>query len=515
MKRSILSAILFFVGLSLLLGHVDAKTGITSLNMRHNREALISDTIEPTNKTFIAGEFRANQQNLNKISFQLYVPNEFKQGQVIFRLNKVGQEEWLYETKLSVETLTKKETAVFGFFPINDSEGNAYRFEVRYEGGHAGGRIVVKSGNQAFTSSYDFFHGRKLTPELISDFSGHKLREAIEIPGILIYSFLAFFPFFVSLFSITKSWQGLFFILTCIFIFEDLTTTSLDLDIAVVGVVLVWIVMIFDGLSYEVPALISLVPLSLLVVLDMSKSPKMIEAATWTYVFLFISVIDFIFSATLGKSERIGLAQMQNHFKKTECERMMFLLRKVPPLVYKTVAIILMGKLLWSSITLVNDTIKWYLDFFPKYQDKEFFARTGWILTVIYLLSLPVYFRFVRNSKYKLLVTLVALLVVWKGQKLVIDGTTSIKDDVLIMDIKPNKTEEPWVDVTIVGRNFNNFPFSGAVLVAGENQRIIRWTDREIIFRTDPSSTKTGKISVERIDSRESNSMRFIYKGNR
>jgi|CXWL01.1.fsa_nt_gi hypothetical protein len=515
MKWSILSVTLFFVGLILLLGHIDAETGITTLNMRHSREALISDTIEPTNKTLISGEFRASQQNLNKISFQLYIPNEFKQGQITFRLRKNGQEEWHYETKLMVGTLTKKETAIFSFIPISDSEGNTYRFEVGYEGSNAGGRIVVKSGNQAFTSSYDFFRARNFTSELLADFSVLKLPEAIEIPGILVYSILAFFPFIVSLFSITKSWQGLIAILTCIFIFEDLTTTHLDLDIAVTAVALVWIIMIFDGLSYEVPALISLVPLSLLVVLDMFKSPKMIEAATWTYTFLFISVIDFIFMATVKKSERIGLIQILRHLMKTEYERVIFLLRKVPPLVYKTVAIVLIGKLLWSGATSVNDTIKWYLSFFPRYQYKVFFARTGWILAVIYLLSLPVFVHFVRNSKYKLLVTLIALFVVWKGQNLVIDGTTSIKDDVLIMDVKPNETREPWVDVTIVGRNFNDLPFSGTVLVAGENQRIIKWTDREIIFRTDPSSTNTGKLSVERIDSKESNSVHFVYKGNR
>ena len=515
MKQNIFSVILFTMGLVLLVGHVDTETGISSLNLRHKRESLTSEVIDFDNKSFISGEFKANSQNLNKISLHLYVPNEFKRGEVFFRLKKNGQEHWKHESIQPIETQIKNEKTTFVFPPIRDSKENIYRFELQYVGTKVGGRIIVKNGDYAFISSYDIFYDRQITLGLIYELFVRKLPEIILIPGILQYIFLAFFPFFVSLLSFARRWPGFLAILTGIFVVEELTSTHLDIDITTTTVIFTWVLLLIEGnLSYEVPALFSLIPLSFLMILDRFEAvTKIGEAASWTYVFLFITIFSFVYSTIATKSRKISSIQLFHHLL-SEYEQLTVILKKIPPIIYKIIAVILSIKLLWSSILLFSDCVKWYLDFFPNDQYRVFFAKTGWMLAVIYFVLVSIYIRSVRNSKHKLLITLAILLLIWKVQKFVIDGTTSFKDSVVIMDIKPNNINEPWVDVTIEGRNFNELPFSGVVYVDGEKQRIIRWSDREIMFRTDPSSTKTGRLYVGREDSKSSNFLDFIYLGN-
>lgn len=516
MSRFILSVTLFIFGLVLFLGHIDTESGILSLNSNHKSDTLTSGIIDLDNKTYISGEFTTYFQNLNKMSFPLYIPNEFKRGEIVFRVKKAGQSQWHYEDKFYVELLAKNEKAVFSFPPMGDSGKNNYKFEIEYIGEYASGRIAIRNGDYVYTSSYDFFRDHQITPKLVYAFFIPKLLEVVNIPGIFLYLFFAFLPFIIFSLSIAKKWPGLFSVLTGALIITDLTTVNFDIGIVTISVTLALILLVIDGrLGYEVLGLISLIPLSLLVIFDFfGFTDKIGKAASWTYILLFITSLGYIYSAIVQKPEKVGLVQIPRHLIR-EIAVVIVLLKKVPPLIYKTAAIVLIIKLLILITSSFNDSVKLYLDYFPKMQLQLFFSKTGWQILVVYLVLVPSYDRFIRNSKHKLLITLTLLSILWWGQRMAIDDTTSFRNQVIILEVKPNNISEPWVDVTIEGRNFNELPFYGGVLVDKQKQRIIKWSDREIIFRTDPSVTKTGRLIVERVDGKASNSINFIYSGNR
>lgn len=516
MKRLIISIVLFSIGLGFWLKHINSVSGIQSLNTNHDSQTLTSAIIDLDSQPIISGEFKAKFQNLNKVSLRLYIPNEFKRGTIIFRLKKVGQDHWYFENNYYVESVAKNDKATFSFPAIADSRGSNYRFEVEYIGDYASGRIVIKSGDYAYTSSYDFFRNSQLNQKLVYVFFTSKVSEVSKIPGIFIYFLMAFTPFFVYLFSATKKIPGFLTILTCVFIISDVITTHLDIDIATVMVALMWILMIIEGrLDYEIPAIISLIPLILLASLDfLGSSAKSSEAASWTYIFLSITVLGFIQSSLNQKARTIGLNQLLKHFV-VEYGVLEIIIKKVPPLIYKLTALALIVKLLQINTVSISDTIKLYLDYFPKKQFQLFFSGTGWQFLLLYLITVPVYVQLVKRSKLKLLTTLILLSIIWWGQKLIIDNTTPFRDQVIVLEVKPNNINEPWVDVTVEGRNFNELPFYGELFIGKQKQRIIKWSDREIIFRTNPTTTKTGGLYVKRSDNKMSNSMNFIYSGNR
>ena len=97
----------------------------------------------------------------------------------------------------------------------------------------------------------------------------------------------------------------------------------------------------------------------------------------------------------------------------------------------------------------------------------------------------------------------------------VFDRSTPYRDDLKIWSVSPNETAEPWVDVTITGRNFGEMPFIGKVYIDGVEQRIMRWKKDEIIFRTNPLTTRSGRLAVRGLSKAVSNAVTFVYTGNR
>lgn len=516
MIRILISIILIVLGISLLISHVDTVTGLFSLNSVYRRDTLTSEILDPDNKTFISGEFIATYNNLNKLAIRLYIPNDFNQGEITFRLKKTSQDAWYYETNYKVNSLNANNVIDFDFPPIGESGGKTFKFEIDYHGKHTDGLIVPRTGDFVYSSRYDYFHNTQFSPDKLIYFLTKKVAEILAIPGIYTYFAFVFLPFTIFFFSLTKKCPGTLIALTGLFVIFDLTGNKENIDISTLIIFIIWIILIVDGLiRYEIPALIALVPLSVLIFIQYFRfDAKITEAATWSYIFLFLSGIDYIYmSLTKPKIER-GLLQLSTQVR-VEYKFILSILNKIPPLIYKTSAIGLIIKLLWSISSSFNDTNSLYLYYFRDNHYHEFLARTGWLLIFQYLLLIPIFISFATKSKQKLLVTLMFCLTAWKCQGLIIDNTTLFKNAVAIVNIRPNNINEPWVDVTIQGHNFNDLPFYGVVYVDGKKQRIISWTNREIIFRTDPTFTKSGDIYIKNYSEKISNKLNFIYNGNR
>ena len=137
-------------------------------------------------------------------------------------------------------------------------------------------------------------------------------------------------------------------------------------------------------------------------------------------------------------------------------------------------------------------------------------------LLFVYLVSGPIYLLLVKKYKAisKVVLFVLVLFFTYIIQSKII-RVTSFDNSPVVWKVRGYGLYEPWVDVFIDGRKFHDTPFRGKVLVNGVEQRIVGWTDHEIIFRTNPTTTKSGKLTVIRNDGAKSNQVYFEYYGNR
>ena len=175
--------------------------------------------------------------------------------------------------------------------------------------------------------------------------------------------------------------------------------------------------------------------------------------------------------------------------------------------------------LVWSTFDQVRGYLNFFQEFFVQNQGAQFWDQVGNSLVSIYLVVLVIFLLllFLRrlDLRRKTLVGIVILYLCTVIAQSVFDRSTPYRDDLKIWSVSPNETAEPWVDVTITGRNFGEMPFIGKVYIDGVEQRIMRWKKDEIIFRTNPLTTRSGRLAVRGLSKAVSNAVTFVYTGNR
>ncbi len=181
--------------------------------------------------------------------------------------------------------------------------------------------------------------------------------------------------------------------------------------------------------------------------------------------------------------------------------------------------------LIYSGFGRFRGYLQVYYSYFPAHQLQIFIKQTGAYLILWYLLVIAAlvivflkYYKFTQSTRlrYEVVVAVLALYLMRMGGDRIFDHTSSyFRDNIRVWEIVPSETNEPWVDVTIRGVNFKDTPFWGDVYVNNIPHRVIEWSNKEIIFRTDPGKTKTGNIRVENVDGKISNTVNFTYTGNR
>ena len=175
---------------------------------------------------------------------------------------------------------------------------------------------------------------------------------------------------------------------------------------------------------------------------------------------------------------------------------------------------------LWVSYSLYNQIshmVSFFQDFFVLNQISLFWSKVGTRLSVLLLTAVVIFYFLQRKRRFLLKIYIAIALLIITGflSEMIFSKVTFFRNDLLIWFISPSDTSEAWADVTVIGRNFNEMPSKGKVLIDGKEQRIIRWSDREIIFRTDPSTTRSGNLIVKTSKGRESDSIYFSYTGNK
>jgi len=138
-----------------------------------------------------------------------------------------------------------------------------------------------------------------------------------------------------------------------------------------------------------------------------------------------------------------------------------------------------------------------YKNFFESTYIKEYFNRNLFFLEIISVLIL-IFVLILKKIRIKeknliILVACILILVIQKNSLKHIREKFEYKP--IILRILPDIASN-WMEVKIIGRNFQNLPFEGKVYINEKEQRVIKWSDKEIIIEIDPILSQTGNIVV-------------------
>lgn len=159
-----------------------------------------------------------------------------------------------------------------------------------------------------------------------------------------------------------------------------------------------------------------------------------------------------------------------------------------------------------------------YHRFFEEQYLRQFWQRQGWLLIVFWLLSLGFFIWLLRrhwHSKVRQILIILLLVILWQGNGRIFQHTRAkFEFKPYILRVSPPIADQ-YRRVTIYGRNFRDLPFQGEVLLEGRRQRVVSWSDRQIIFETDPFLSRSGQlVVVNKYEGRgelKSNPVKFIY----
>lgn len=169
----------------------------------------------------------------------------------------------------------------------------------------------------------------------------------------------------------------------------------------------------------------------------------------------------------------------------------------------------------WSVVHQVRGYFVFFQEFFLQDQAGYFWNQLGKgfvIIGSLILLSVVYLFFFKKLSLRRKILAVSAILFVCKiFLRVIFNISTPYRDRVVTMMVSPSQTSEAWVDVTVTGRNFQESPFIGKVYIDKVEQQVIRWQKNKVVFRTNPTFTKSGDICLQTLAKRDSNCLPFEY----
>ncbi len=260
------------------------------------------------------------------------------------------------------------------------------------------------------------------------------------------------------------------------------------------------------------------------------------NTALLTYGFLAIGVIQDKFSGIFTPKKRIGIFEFLNLIVSILTLVYSFLdekrhdviekyyvpsseiLRKYwPQIVRASYSLVLMSVSFYPAYLAFikeRDRVKLFVNFFPSGQLYIYLLSTGIfelpLLLVTIILISTVYLSKKITFKIPIIISIFFISRAIAGS-IYLSTTKNIRDKAYIWSVTPNQVSEIWTDITVTGVNFKERPFDAFIYVNDIPHRVISWTDREVVFRTDPTLTESGKIRLVNIDGVGSNEVDFTY----
>ncbi len=477
------------------------------------------------------GEFISEYPKLGTISIRFLTHERINNDKLEFRLKEEGSESWYYKAVYNTDQFQPGQLFPFGFPPIEESLGKKYIFELESLSGTTNQSITVDPGSPSFASHHVFSKKSLIRNRSdLSYFLKHKIKFLLNDKIFLHFSLVYALPliFFLVLLSFKTSYQ-IPVILLVLLMVRDIQQPTIYSDFMYVSVFFIWISTL---LKYRLDShvLVPQVLILLLATVSFAVANQYVAAekmASWLYLSLIITLSHHIISSLLSIKNTITLHQFlsDNFSFIIKVMKYSSVTTQAPKLILLRIVNFFITISVWSFLgynifLVIKHSYHYYLvfaDYFINHQSELFFSMTGRYLVGLYLFSLLSFWYLSKKfpAFKKVFIAIAIIYLSARVENIIFQKTTPFRDEVIIWKVNGSEVIESWVDIFISGRNLKELPFQGKVYINGIEQRIINWSDQEVVFRTDPTITQSGSVYLITYDGKVSNKLDLTYNWNR
>lgn len=531
---------------------LDDRPKFPTLNDKLDREFL-KDSV-------ITGEFVSKYNKLGIIGIRFETFNRINTDWIEFKLREAGGGEYYYTAKYKTDQFQPKAIFPIGFPIIENSKDKTYQFELRSISGTTRDSVAISSLSPNFIVRH-VYTKRLLLNNLseMAKFIHKKLINITEYPGFNKYVTIYAIPLIALLIIYVTNFRLVSFLMIILGLAAwDIFFAVESFDYLYFSAISIWMLACRTyKMGGESSGLITLLFFLSTVVLLKTRNFDTIEKMlVWATIFLFIAFIQRIlaypgknqpyhgpkFFLSKIRSETMVihdliegiLVNTQTHLKPNNIKQayttvtslLHSIVSRNKENVDRLTAVTFLGVsflyllIIKGLYTIVHNLFEYsqqYKEYYIQNQSSLFLKNTGVYLLCLYIFSILLFTFSTKKlpNIRKIIIALIIILFTITSGEYISKHTANFKDKVIIWSVRGNNTAEPWVDVFIDGRNLGEPPELGKVLVHGVEQRVIKWTRNEIIFRTNPVVTVSGKVQIVTNDGRKSNELDFKYSGNR
>src|SRR3989339_633029 len=497
----------------------------------------------------ISVELASRFPNLGIVGIRFKTHYRLNTDVLEFRIKEASSPTWYYTAKYNTDQFQPNEIFPFGFPLISDSQGKTYLIEIESQKGSPGNMVSIDDEYPSVLGRHVFtLESLVKNPILLFRFISLKLANLTEYPGFSQSTLIFFSPvLFILLFKATNYFLLISLPLMFYIIYWDIFQNRVFYDFLYFSVIFSWwVISAWHKLGSRVSGLISLLLILLITILIPRGGYLQIEKNTsWAVFFLLFAFIQhFRRSGKINEfdrgvkfilreifSEARSLLLVRHKFSKSQTATIKNSLSKIASYIFENqlprwqvnvtptqkqvnLAIIIGSWAIFAYLvySIARHFYQYYhvfLDYFYVNQLRIFFERTGTYLVLVLILAILSFIYLSRKLYFlrRIFLAIIIAAITLQIESYIYARTTGFKELVTIWEIRTNDLSEAWADVHVIGRNFQNPPHQGRIFVDAIEQRVIRWADKEIIFRTNPQYTPSGKLYVITHDGKISNEL--------
>lgn len=495
------------------------KYGVQTLHIEGNLEGKVLESpLKLNSGDSVTGKFVSKYSKFSSLGIRMHNSNQGQPDVLRFRITDLDTNTLLHESEINRNDFIPYKLSILNFPTIENATGRYFEFEIKSTLGATSSGIVFAPGKPQFIVRSDV-SGITLPQyqKVFKYFLKNKIQNIYSNRDTLIYSIISLLPLFlyiVVLFVKKSSFHYLVISVLGLCLLE-INTKSPIIGLYYLSVIFYWFLIVTrHKLSSEITKIVALVLLGNTLITQLLSTISVPEkSALWTIIFILLGAIHAACEQNRNINEKSGTKEIVSLIKadyKTILENQDFIVTYfVNPISAFISLLIIFG--FFKRIYQVHDS---FVQFFPQVSNSKYFL--GYLLPVVVFsaIFITLFVRITKNSLLKPYVVMLSCVIFWIVFQRINSGLTGFEKKPSIFSISPSSTSEVWLDVTINGKNFENEPFIGQVLV-GENKiphNIILWSNEKIIFRTNPATTKTGDVCVQTHSKGNSNCTPFEYR---
>lgn len=493
--------------------------GILTLHTEGNLEGkTLESPLKLNSGESVTGRFVSKYSTISSLGIRMHDSNQGQPDILLFRIKDLDTNTILHESKITRSDFVPYKLSVLRFPTIENTTGKYFEFEIKSTTGATNSGIVFAPGKPHYIVRSDI-EGSKLleNQKLLWSFLKNKLQNVYSNLSILRYTIISLLPllFYIVVLLVKKDSFHYLVISVVGLCLLDINTQLQVIWLYYLSVILYWILIVTrHKLSSEITTIITIILLGNTLATQLFLSTSVSEkSAMWSIIFILLSVFHTAYEQSRNINEKSGTKELvqllRTDYKKILDNQYFIITYVVNPVSVFVSILIIFGFL--KRIYQVHYS---FVQFFPEVSSSKYLWSYLFPVVVFAAIFVTLFIRLTKNSLLKPYVVMLSCTIFWVVFQRINTGLTGFEKKPNIFSISPSSSSEVWLDVTINGKNFENEPFVGQVLV-GENKvphNIIYWSNEKIIFRTNPATTKTGNVCVVTLSKGDSNCTPFEYR---